>query len=281
MKKGAILLNFSRGELANTADVKAALASGQLGGYVTDFPCEELLGVEKVTCIPHLGASTLKARTTALGWRRRNCATISKSGSIRNSVNLPDVPLGAPERPCAGHPRERPEYGRDDYNLRFGGADQHRQPRQQVPQGRCGDGDGAVALVADDGVGQASLIQLGVGLLQGGQHQPGLHLPAVDKEELPVPAGPAAGGLGDEAGHGHALVRAVHLGEAQGQLPAQHGVDGAFSTPSPGVSSSCLPSRINLTLTSGWDRATRWTTPKTAAPSAESFFINFSRAGVL
>ena len=58
MKKGAILLNFSRGELANTADVKAALASGQLGGYVTDFPCEELLGVEKVTCIPHLGAST-------------------------------------------------------------------------------------------------------------------------------------------------------------------------------------------------------------------------------
>lgn len=79
MKKGAILLNFSRGELANTADVKAALASGQLGGYVTDFPCEELLGVEKVTCIPHLGASTLKARTTALGWRRRSCATISKS----------------------------------------------------------------------------------------------------------------------------------------------------------------------------------------------------------
>ena len=38
MKKGANLLNFSRGELANTAGVKAAQASGQLGGYETDIP---------------------------------------------------------------------------------------------------------------------------------------------------------------------------------------------------------------------------------------------------
>ena len=53
------------------------------------------------------------------------------------------------------------------------------------------------------------------------------------------------------------------------------------SCPSPGVSSSCFPSRRNFTLTSGWDRATRWTTANTAAPSAASFFINFSRAGVL
>ena len=54
-----------------------------------------------------------------------------------------------------------------------------------------------------------------------------------------------------------------------------------WSCPSPGVSSSCFPSRRNFTLTSGWDRATRWTTAKTAAPSAASFFINFSLAGVL
>ena len=73
-----------------------------------------------------------------------------------------------------------------------------------------------------------------VGLLQGGHHQPGLHLPPIDEEELPVPAGPAAGGLGDEAGHGHALVRAVHLGEAQGQIPAQHRVDGGAQLSVPG-----------------------------------------------
>lgn len=97
MKKGAILLNFSRGELANTADVKAALASGQLGGYVTDFPCEELLGVEKVTCIPHLGASTPESEDNCARMAAAELRDYLEVGSIRNSVNLPDVPLGAPE----------------------------------------------------------------------------------------------------------------------------------------------------------------------------------------
>ena len=95
MKKGAILLNFSRGELANTADVKAALASGQLGGYVTDFPCEELLGVEKVTCIPHLGASTPESEDNCARMAAAELRDYLEVGSIRNSVNLPDVPLGA------------------------------------------------------------------------------------------------------------------------------------------------------------------------------------------
>lgn len=97
MKKGAILLNFSRGELANTADVKAALASGQLGGYVADFPCEELLGVEKVTCIPHLGASTPESEDNCARMAAAELRDYLEVGSIRNSVNLPDVPLGAPE----------------------------------------------------------------------------------------------------------------------------------------------------------------------------------------
>ena len=53
------------------------------------------------------------------------------------------------------------------------------------------------------------------------------------------------------------------------------------SWPSPGVWSTSTPSRISFTDTSGWLRA-RWvTTPVTAVPSAESFFINFMRAGVL
>ena len=53
------------------------------------------------------------------------------------------------------------------------------------------------------------------------------------------------------------------------------------SAPSPGVNSSCFPSRRKRTDTSGWDRAVRCTATKTAAPSAASFFMNFSRAGVL
>ena len=63
-----------------------------------------------------------------------------------------------------------------------------------------------------------------VGLLQSGHEQAGFYLPPVDKEELPVPAGPAAGGLRDKTGHFDPVAAALHLPETQGQLPAQHGV---------------------------------------------------------
>ena len=77
--------------------MKAALASGQLGGYVTDFPCEELLGVEKVTCIPHLGASTPESEDNCARMAAAELRDYLEVGSIRNSVNLPDV-----SQPCVG-----------------------------------------------------------------------------------------------------------------------------------------------------------------------------------
>lgn len=97
MKPGAVLLNFSRAELADGEAVRAALAEGRLGAYVTDFPTEDMLGVEKVVCIPHLGASTPESE--------ENCALMAAAqlrdylewGSIHNSVNLPEVNLGVPE----------------------------------------------------------------------------------------------------------------------------------------------------------------------------------------
>ncbi|HPR02996.1 MAG TPA: 3-phosphoglycerate dehydrogenase, partial [Deltaproteobacteria bacterium] len=58
MKKGAVLLNFARRELVNTADLKKALADGIVSCYVTDFPDEELIKMDRSIAIPHLGAST-------------------------------------------------------------------------------------------------------------------------------------------------------------------------------------------------------------------------------
>lgn len=92
-RKGARLCNFSRSGLVDNTAVKAALASGQLGGYVIDFPEEELLGVPKVIPIPHLGASTPESED--------NCAIMAASqlreylerGNIRNSVNFPACEL--------------------------------------------------------------------------------------------------------------------------------------------------------------------------------------------
>lgn len=97
MKDGAHLLNFSRAELVDGDAVRNALESGKLSTYITDFPTEDMIGVPGVICIPHLGASTPESE--------ENCATMAaaqlrdylETGSIRNSVNLPEMPLGIPE----------------------------------------------------------------------------------------------------------------------------------------------------------------------------------------
>ncbi len=97
MKPGAVLLNFSRNELAVNADVIAALEKGQLGGYVVDFPTADLLGVEKVIAIPHLGASTPESEENCASMAAAQIRDYLEFGSIHNSVNLPEVPLGRPE----------------------------------------------------------------------------------------------------------------------------------------------------------------------------------------
>jgi len=94
MKKGAILINLARGGLVNNADLKEAIAGGNLAAYVTDFPDEDLLKTPKVIAFPHLGASTEEAED--------NCAVMAVSqlrhflelGNIKNSVNFPDCEMG-------------------------------------------------------------------------------------------------------------------------------------------------------------------------------------------
>ncbi len=97
MKPGAVLLNFSRNELAVNADVLAALEKGQLGGYVVDFPSADLLGVDKVIAIPHLGASTPESEENCASMAAAQLRDYIEFGSIHNSVNLPEVPLGKPD----------------------------------------------------------------------------------------------------------------------------------------------------------------------------------------
>ena len=58
MKDGVILLNFARDALVDDDALAAAIESGKVGRYVTDFPNEETVGVPGIITIPHLGAST-------------------------------------------------------------------------------------------------------------------------------------------------------------------------------------------------------------------------------
>ena len=97
LKDGVRLLNFSRAELINFDDMKAALASGKVAQYVTDFPTEQMLGVEHVLCIPHLGASTPESEENCAAMASAQLRDYLETGSIHNSVNLPELPLGAPE----------------------------------------------------------------------------------------------------------------------------------------------------------------------------------------
>lgn len=95
MKRGAVLLNFSRGELAVDEDILAALKEGQLGKYVTDFPSAKLIGQEGVIAIPHLGASTPESEDNCVVMAFNQIDAFLKTGTIKNSVNYPNCELEA------------------------------------------------------------------------------------------------------------------------------------------------------------------------------------------
>ena len=58
---GAVLLNFSRDTLVIEADLLAAMESGKVGKYVTDFATDGTFGKDGIIVLPHLGASTAEA----------------------------------------------------------------------------------------------------------------------------------------------------------------------------------------------------------------------------
>ena len=93
MRKGATLINLARGELVNNDDILAALESGHLRAYVTDFPCEALINKKGVICIPHLGASTPESEDNCVVMACKEISAYLKAGVIKNSVNYPDCEL--------------------------------------------------------------------------------------------------------------------------------------------------------------------------------------------
>ncbi|WP_117170058.1 phosphoglycerate dehydrogenase [Paraliobacillus sediminis] len=93
MKPGVHILNFSRGELVNEKDIEVALKEGKVGKYITDFPNENILNMENVIPIPHLGASTKESEENCAIMAARQIKDFLETGNIKNSVNFPRIAL--------------------------------------------------------------------------------------------------------------------------------------------------------------------------------------------
>ncbi|MBR0089352.1 MAG: phosphoglycerate dehydrogenase [Clostridia bacterium] len=93
MKDGVRILNFSRDGLVNSADVLAAIKSGKVSKYVTDFATDDVLAEDGVICLPHLGASTPESEENCAVMAAQELNDFIQYGNIVNSVNLPGCNL--------------------------------------------------------------------------------------------------------------------------------------------------------------------------------------------
>lgn len=99
MQEGAILINCGRGELTNTTDIAAALASGHLAGYGADVLDQEpppadhpLLGANNCIITPHVGSRTFESVQRQAGMATQNLINLLKGEKALAQVNDVEPP---------------------------------------------------------------------------------------------------------------------------------------------------------------------------------------------
>jgi D-3-phosphoglycerate dehydrogenase len=93
MQDDSVLVNFARGGVVDDPAAIAALDSGKLHAYVSDFPTPELIAHPKAVALPHLGASTAEAEENCAIMVAENVKDYLENGNIRHSVNFPEAQL--------------------------------------------------------------------------------------------------------------------------------------------------------------------------------------------
>ena len=104
MKRGAHLINASRGTVVDIDALADALKSGQVGGAAVDvFPVEPkgnaesfespLRGLDNVILTPHIGGSTMEAQANIGIEVAAKLVRYSDNGSTLSAVNFPEVTL--------------------------------------------------------------------------------------------------------------------------------------------------------------------------------------------
>ena len=100
MKDGVIVLNFARDALVDDDAMEAALKSGKVKRYITDFPNDRTAGMEGVVAIPHLGASTEESEDNCAKMAVKQVMNYLENGNIVNSVNFPACDMGICTKPA-------------------------------------------------------------------------------------------------------------------------------------------------------------------------------------
>ncbi len=105
MQDGVRIVNLARGELVDDAAMMAALESGKVARYVTDFPNNTITLAPNVVPIPHLGASTPESEDNCAVMAAQQLRDFLENGNIKNSVNFPNVEMerSGVERLCIIH----------------------------------------------------------------------------------------------------------------------------------------------------------------------------------
>lgn len=88
MKDGVVIINMARDTLVNDEDMKAALESGKVAKYVTDFPNPAVMKMPNVIATPHLGASTAESEDNCAVMAVDELRNYLENGNIINSVNF-------------------------------------------------------------------------------------------------------------------------------------------------------------------------------------------------
>ncbi len=94
MPEGVVVLNFARDQLVDDDAMEAALKSGKVHRYITDFPNDKTANMEGVIAIPHLGASTEESEDNCAKMAVKQVMNYLENGNIINSVNFPNCDMG-------------------------------------------------------------------------------------------------------------------------------------------------------------------------------------------
>ena len=93
MKRGVRFINLARGEIVDDEAMLAALDTGKVAAYLTDFPNNRIVQAPHVIAMPHLGASTPESEQNCAAMAVEELRDYLENGNIRNSVNLPAVTM--------------------------------------------------------------------------------------------------------------------------------------------------------------------------------------------